>query len=151
MGLLAARLVPHASLQRIFWPQMSQISADEPRVNKLSERIIGCAFQVLNTLGPGFLEKVYGNALAHELGKCGLAVVQQHGIEVHYDGILVGQYAVDLLVEKTVMVELKAIKALDDAHAAQCIHYLKATGLRLCLLLDFGKPRLEVRRFANGL
>jgi GxxExxY protein len=126
---------------------MSQITADEPSINKLSERIIGCAFQVLNTLGPGFLEKVYGNALAHELGKCGLSVVQQHGIEV----ILVGQYAVDLLVEETVMVELKAIKALDDAHAAQCIHYLTATGLRLCLLLNFGKPRLELRRFANGL
>jgi GxxExxY protein len=134
-----------------FWPQMSQITADEPSINKLSERIIGCAFQVLNTLGPGFLEKVYGSALAHELGKCGLGVVQQHGIEVHYDGVLVGQYAVDLLVEETVMVELKAIKALDDAHAAQCIHYLTATGLRLCLLLNFGKPRLEIRRFANGL
>ena len=124
MGLLAARLVPHASLQRIFWPQMSQISADEPRVNKLSERIIGCAFQVLNTLGPGFVEKVHGNALAHELGKCGLAVVQQYGIEVHYYGIVVGQHAVDLSVEETVVVELKAIKAQDDAHAAQCIHYL---------------------------
>jgi GxxExxY protein len=130
---------------------MSQITADEPSINKLSERIICCAFQVLNTLGPGFLEKAYGNALAHELGKCGISVVQQHGIEVHYDGILVGQYAVDLLVEETVMVELKAIKALDDAHAAQCIHYLTATGLRLCLLLNFGKPRLEIRRFASDL
>jgi GxxExxY protein len=130
---------------------MSQISADEASINEVSERIIGCAFQVLNTLGPGFLEKVYGNALAHELGKCGLAVVQQQGIEVHYDGIVVGQYAVDLLIEGTVLVELKATKALDDAHAAQCIHYLKATGIRLCLLLNFGKPRLEIRRFANGL
>jgi GxxExxY protein len=130
---------------------MSQISADEPSIKKLSERIIGCAFQVLNTLGPGFLEIVYGNALAHELGKCGLTVVQQYGIKVHYDGIVVGQYAVDLLVEETVLVELKAIKALDDAHAAQCIHYLKATGLRLCLLLNFAKPRVEIRRFAKGL
>jgi GxxExxY protein len=130
---------------------MSQISADESNLNALSERIIGCAFRVLNTLGPGFLEKIYENALAHELGKCGVKVVQQHGVEVHYDGIMMGHYAVDLLVGDAVVIELKATRALDDVHAAQCIHYLKATGLRLCLLLNFGKPRLEVRRFANGL
>jgi GxxExxY protein len=125
--------------------------ADEAGVNRLSERVIGCAFQVINTLGAGFLEKVYENALAHELRKAGLTVAQQHGITVEYDGIIVGEYAVDLLVEGTIMVELKAIKALDGAHTAQCLNYLKATGLRLCLLLNFGKPRLEIQRVAHRL
>ncbi|HUD59037.1 MAG TPA: GxxExxY protein [Acetobacteraceae bacterium] len=124
---------------------------DESSANRLTERIIGCAFQVLNTLGAGFLEKVYENALAHELRKFGLAIVQQQGITVMYDGVVVGQYNVDLLVDKTVIVELKAIKSLDSAHTAQCINYLKATGLHLCLLLNFGKPRLEIQRIAHSL
>jgi GxxExxY protein len=125
--------------------------ADEAGVNRLSERIIGCAFRVLNTLGAGFLEKVYENALAHELRKNGLAVAQQQGISVRYDGIVVGEYAVDLLVEEIIIIELKAIKALDNAHMAQCLNYLKATDLRLCLLLNFGKSRLEIQRVANAL
>jgi GxxExxY protein len=125
--------------------------ADETGVNRLSECIIGCAFRVINTLGTGFLEKVYENALAHELRKAGLAVTQQQGIVIYYDGVVVGQYAVDLLVEATVMVELKAVKALDGAHSAQCINYLKATGLPLCLLLNFGTSRIEIKRFANSL
>jgi GxxExxY protein len=125
--------------------------ADGVEMNELSKRVIGCAFQVLNTLGPGFLEKVYENAMVHELRKAGLAVVQQQGITVLYDGVVVGEYAVDLLIEGKIIVELKAIRALDNAHAAQCINYLKATGLQLCLLLNFGKSRLEIRRFALGL
>ena len=94
---------------------------------------------------------MYENALAHELRKSGLTVSQQQGIIVTYDGIVVGEYAVDLLVEGTVIVELKAISALDNAHTAKCLNYLKATGLRLCLLINFGKPRLEIRRVAHGL
>ncbi len=115
----------------------------------ISERIIGCAFRVMNTLGSGFLEKVYENALAHDLRKAGLHVSQQHAITVRYDGVTVGEYAADLLVEGTIVVELKAVKALDRVHAAQSINYLKATGLRVCLLLNFGKPRLEIQRIAN--
>ena len=117
----------------------------------MSERIIGCAFQVLNTLGAGFLEKVYENAVAHELRKSGLTVAQQQGITVTYDGIIVGEYNVDLLVEETIIVELKAIRSLDNAHTAQCLNYLKATGLHLCLLLNFGKSRLEIQRIAHNL
>jgi GxxExxY protein len=124
---------------------------DETGANRLSERIIGCAFRVINTLGAGFLEKVFENALTHELRKSGLTVVQQQGIAVCYDDIVVGGYAVDLLIEGTIIVELKAVKALDSIHAAQCVNYLKATGLQLCLLLNFGKPRLEIQRFANGI
>lgn len=125
--------------------------ADDSGVNRRSECVIGCAFKVLNTLGAGFAEKNYENALAHELRKAGLTVSQQQGITVYYDGIIIGEYAADLLVDGTIIVELKAAKALDDGHIGQCLNYLKGTGLHLCLLLNFGKPRLEIRRIAHGL
>jgi len=120
-------------------------------VNRLSGRIIGCALTVQCTLGVGFLEKVYENALAHELRKAGLAVSQQHGVAVRYDGVVVGEYAVDLLVEHAILVELKAVRALDEIHRAQCLNYLKATGLRLCLLINFGLARLDIKRIVLGL
>ncbi len=119
-------------------------------INQLSERIIGGAFKVANALGTGFLEKVYENALAHELRKAGLQVRQQVGVAVHYDGVVVGEYSADLLVEDTVIVELKAIKTLDPVHVAQGLNYLRATGLPLCLLLNFGTPRLQIRRLVLG-
>ena|ERR1039458_2117001 len=124
--------------------------ADSTELNDLSGRVIGCAFTVLNTLGVGFLEKVYENALALELREAGLSVVQQSGARVHYKDVLVGEYLVDLLVEDVLLVELKAVKALDDVHRMQCTNYLKATGLRLCLLLNFGKSRLEIKRVVHG-
>jgi GxxExxY protein len=101
-------------------------------------------------LGSGFLEKVYENALTHELRKAGLQVVQQFGTPVFYDGVVVGDYIADLLVEQFVLVELKAAKALDDIHMAQCMNYLKATGFHVCLLLNFGKPKVEVKRIVHG-
>ncbi|MFH1123647.1 MAG: GxxExxY protein [Pseudomonadota bacterium] len=125
-----------------------QTGRDE--LNKVSERVIGCAYQVSNTLGNGFLEKVYENALAHDLRKVGLAVEQQSPIQVFYDGVVVGDYVADLLVEKSVLVELKAVKALDQIHFAQCLNYLKATGLNLCLLINFGTPRVQVKRIVAG-
>ena len=125
--------------------------ADEMRLNELSGRVIGCAFNVPNTLGAGFLEKVYENALAHELRKTGLEVVQQRGLTVTYDGVVVGQHFVDLLVEQALLVELKTASAWDEGHRAQCVNHLKASGLQLCLLLNFGKSRLEIKRVANGL
>lgn len=112
----------------------------------VSERVLGCAFAVANGLGSGFVEKVYENALAHELRKAGLEVVQQPGMEVWYDEVVVGQFTADLLVEDHLLVELKAVKALDDNHLAQGLNYLRATGLEACLLLNFGSPRLEYRR-----
>ena len=87
----------------------------------------------------------------HELRKSGLAVSQQHPIVVRYDGIVIGEYTADLLVERTVLVELKAAKALDEIHRAQCLNYLKATGLHLCMLLNFGRPRLEIKRIVLAL
>ena len=112
----------------------------------LSEKIIGGAFNVSNSLGPGVLEKVYENALAHELRKAGLDVRQQFPVDVVYDGVVVGEFVADLLVESQIVVELKAATNLDDSRLAQCLNYLKATRLPLCLLLNFGKPRVEVKR-----
>jgi GxxExxY protein len=123
---------------------------DRTTLNGLTEQIIGCAFTVANTLKTGFAEKVYENALAIELTKNGLSVAQQVGVTVYYDGVNVGDYTADLLVENVVLVELKAVRALDPAHTAQCLNYMTATGLQLCLLLNFGNPRLEIRRLING-
>lgn len=114
----------------------------------LTEAVIGCAFKVANALGPGFLEKVYENALAHELRKSGMFVVQQAPIQVTYDGEVVGSYVTDLLIESRLVVELKACRTLDDAHVAQGLNYLKATGLRTCLLINFGASRLQIKRLS---
>ena len=100
--------------------------------------------------GLAFWRRFYENSLAHEVRKAGLLVQQQAAIQVHYDGIVVGEYVADLLVEESVFVELKAVKALDDVHLAQCLNYLKAARLRICLLLNFGAPRLEIKRVING-
>ena len=127
------------------------MNADERRLNDITETIIGCAYRVSNILGCGFLEKVYENALAVEIKKAGLKVVQQAKIRVMYEGHVVGDYCADLLVEECVIVELKAAKALDEVNVAQCLNYLKATDLRVCLLLNFGRPKLEIRRIVNKL
>jgi GxxExxY protein len=119
----------------------------EEELNELTELIIGCAFTVSNTLGSGFLEKVYENALVHELRKRGLEADPQHEIPVYYDGVVVGQFFADILVEKKVIIELKTARDDHEIFVAQCLNYLKATGLPICLLLNFGKPRLEVKRF----
>ena len=124
------------------------MTSDWGRINQISERIIGCAFAVSNGLGSGFLEKVYENALAHELRKAGLSVMQQHAMVAKYDGVVVGEFVADLLVESLVLVELKQTRSVDDVHLAQCLNYLKVTGLRLCLLLNFGKPRVDIRRIS---
>jgi GxxExxY protein len=125
--------------------------ADTNRLNELSGHVTGCGFIVLNALGAGFLEKIYENALARELRKMGLVVAQQRGVTVTYDGMVMGEYFVDLLVEDILLVELKTVKMLDEANRAQCVNYLKATGLPLCLLLNFGTSRLEIKRLANRL
>ena len=127
------------------------MNANRPELDAISNRIIGCAFTVANALGSGFLEKVSENALAVELRMTGLAVEQQRGVTITYKGILVGEYFADLLVEDAVLIELKTVRALDRAHRAQCINYLRATGRHLCLLLNFGTPRLEFQRVVLDL
>ena len=118
-------------------------------LDKITEKIIGCTYQVSNELGVGFLEKVYENALFHELTKNGLVVEKQVSLKVKYDGIVVGDYIADFIVEKSILVELKTVSSLDDTHFAQCLNYLKATGLKLCLLLNFGNKRVQVKRIIN--
>ena len=126
------------------------MNTDEHGLDELTERIIGCAFKVSNALGCGFLEKVYENAIATELRRSGLNVEQQASVTVRYEGEVVGDYCADLIVENRVIVELKAVKALDNVHMAQCLNYLKATGLKVCLLLNFGRPKIQVKRIMNG-
>jgi GxxExxY protein len=118
----------------------------DPEINLITEKVIGSAFTVLNSLGIGFLEKVYENALAHEIRKCGLSVAQQVDINVRYDQIIVGVYTADILVEEKVLVELKVVKALNEVHIAQCINYLHASGLSVCLLMNFAHTKLDFRR-----
>ena len=122
---------------------------EREEINGITERVIGCAFTVSNMLGSGFIEKVYENALAHELRKAGLDIGQQHHIQVQYDGVIVGDFVADLLVEEKVLVELKAVKGLQELHTAQALNYLKATGLEACLLLNFGRPKLEIKRLVH--
>ncbi|MGF1635032.1 MAG: GxxExxY protein [Phycisphaerae bacterium] len=121
------------------------MNTDEDKLNALSGAIIGLAFKVHNVLGRGFAEKVYENALVHELQKAGLQVSQQHPVPVFYDGVRVGDYVADLIVERTVLVEIKAARTFDDSHIAQCLNYLVCTRLPLCLLMNFTQ-RVEIKR-----
>ncbi len=127
------------------------MNADKEKLNEVSEKIIAAGFKVANTLGIGFLEKVYENAMVYELRKRDLQVEQQKPLKVYYDGITVGDYFTDMIVEDSVIVELKAARRIEDIHLAQCLNYLKATGLKLGLILNFGKPKLEIKRVANNL
>ncbi len=113
----------------------------------LTYQIRSCAFIVSNELGPGFLERVYENALALELQDSGLAVRTQCPIEVRYKGKIVGDYVADLLVEDRVLIELKAVKALLPEHDAQILNYLRATHIKVGLLINFGQPRVQIKRF----
>ena len=123
---------------------------ESDQLNALTEKIIGAAFAVANNLGIGFLEKVYENALAFELRKNGLKAEQQSPIKIYYDNVIVGDYVADLVVEQSILVELKAVKALDDIHFAQCMNYLKATGMKVCLLLNFGTSKIQIKRIVNN-
>jgi GxxExxY protein len=114
-------------------------------VNKITETIIGCAYRVYQTLGHGFLEKVYENALRIELEEAGLQVQQQVPIQVWYRGRPVGDYFADLLVEGRVIVEIKAVRELAKEHEVQLVHYLTATGIEDGLLINFG-PSVEIKR-----
>lgn len=112
---------------------------------QITARVIHAFYTVYNTLGYGFLEKVYENALAIELRKNGLSVCQQMAIEVRYNGAVVGEYFADLVVEGLVIIEIKAARTLAAEHEAQLLNYLEATDYEVGLLLNFG-PDPEVRR-----
>jgi len=122
------------------------MGADQFKFKELTESIIQAAFSVHNALGAGFLEKVYENALAIELGKAGLKVAQQAPLQVRYDGSIVGEYYADLIVDDKILLELKAVSHILPAHEVQLVNYLKATGLEIGLLINFARERVEVRR-----
>jgi GxxExxY protein len=126
----------------------ARMDTDEKALSAITERIIGLAYKVANKMGCGFFEKCYENALAYELRKAGLRVEQQVPLKVWYEDIVVGEYVADLIVEGSILIELKAIQSLDAVHSAQCINYLAATKFPLCLLINFGK-RVEIKRFAG--
>lgn len=114
---------------------------------ELTEKILAAAFKVQNALGCGFLEKVYENALVVELSRNAVRHEQQNSLQVKYEGAVVGEYQADLIVEDRVIVECIAVGQIDPVHEAQLLNYLKATGIHVGLLLNFGRPKLQYRRF----
>ncbi len=112
---------------------------------ELTGQIIEAFYTVYNRLGYGFLEQVYENALAFELRRCGVRVLQQVPINVRYEAVVVGKYFADLLVEDCVVVEVKSVEKLCEEHSAQLINYLKATRIEVGLLVNFG-PTAETKR-----
>lgn len=117
---------------------------------QLSKNVIGCAIAVSRVLGHGFLEKVYEEALAIELKSAGILYRRQYPISVRYKGLSVGEYCCDFLVDGRLMIELKALSSLNSQHEAQLMNYLKATGITVGLLLNFGTPTLGIRRMVHG-
>ncbi|MFU8858055.1 MAG: GxxExxY protein [Deferrisomatales bacterium] len=113
---------------------------------EVTETIIGCAYRVYNAMGHGFLESVYEKCLLIELRSFGLQVENQKSITVRYQGEVVGEFVADLLVEGSVIVELKAVRKLSPVHEAQLVNYLVATEKPVGLLVNFGETRVEVRR-----
>jgi len=114
--------------------------------SKITDIIIKCAIEVHKTLGPGFVESIYENALIYELKKNGLKVEQQKLVDVKYKGEYVGEHRLDLLVEDTVIVENKTVTEFNDIHFAQILSYLKATERKIALLLNFAGTKIQVRR-----
>lgn len=116
----------------------------------LTKAVIGCAFEVINELGAGFLESVYEKALLLALRQKGLSVAAQHSVKVMFRNECVGDFYTDIFVENKVIVELKAVKAITPEHQAQIINYLNATGVEVGLLLNFGNQKLEYKRFTRS-
>jgi GxxExxY protein len=120
--------------------------------DELTEKIIKTCFEVSNEIGSGFIEQVYQNALLIALLQKGIEAESEVAYAVHFRGKLVGQFSADIVVENRVILELKAVSLLTNEHQAQLINYLKASGLDIGLLINFGKPRCEVKRlFRNPL
>lgn len=117
----------------------------------LTYKIIGIGMKVHSTLGHGFLEKVYENSMMVAFRSAGIFAEQQVPIKVVFEGVIVGDYFADILVEKTVILELKACERIADIHKSQALNYLKATGIDLALILNFGAKSFEHHRLINRL
>ncbi len=120
------------------------------KYSDLTHTIIGCSMRVHNTLGNGFQEVIYQRALALELKKAGMTFQREQEMPIFYDNYEIGTRRVDFLIEKVVMVELKALVKLEEVHWAQAINYLEAFNLEIGLLINFGAKRLEFKRFISG-
>jgi GxxExxY protein len=120
-------------------------------LDELRGRVIGAAIEVHRTLGAGFLESVYRNALLWELSRAEIKALPEQALKVHYKSVQVVTFVADILVENTLILELKAASALSSADEQQLVNYLKATGLDEGLLLNFGTPKVEVRRKVRHL
>ena len=116
-------------------------------INDLTQKVIGCAYKVHNALGPGFLEKVYENALKIELNRLGIESQSQGKLPVLYENHVVGVYYPDLWIEKQLIVEIKAVHSLIREHEIQLVHYLVATGVDTGLLINFGASVQVKRKF----
>ena len=118
----------------------------QDEMNLVTREIIGCAFEVGTELGIGYLEKVYENALVFEMRSRGLKVEQQVSLQAHYKGVVVGEFVADVVVEGCVLVELKSTNGIVEGHIAQCLNYLKTTGFKVALILNFGTARVQTKR-----
>lgn len=117
----------------------------------ITEKIIGCAFRVYNKMGFGFLESVYENCLQIELKKSGLTFESQKSINVYYDDQIVGQYIADIIVQDTIIVELKSVRKIVTAHEMQLVNYLTATKMPVGLIINFGEEKVEIKRKVRDL
>lgn len=115
----------------------------------ISQRVIECAFEVSNALGAGFLEKVYENALCVSLEQAGIHFVKQKVFDVHFRQRIVGTYVADIVVEDKLLIELKALSGFNKDHEAQVMNYLKASGLKVGLLINFGTPKIGIKRIVR--
>jgi GxxExxY protein len=118
---------------------------------ELTEKIIGCAYRVYNKMGFGYLESVYEKCMLIELRKAGFDIESQKPIRVQYEGEVVGDFIADILVNDTVILELKSVRKLVEAHEVQLVNYLVATGKPVGLLINFGETRVEVKRKVKDL
>lgn len=123
----------------------------EEEINKLTESIIGLAIKVHKTLGPGFVEKIYEKALIHEFQKASIDFQSQLAFKIKYEELEVGNQRVDFIVEDAVLVELKSASRIIPIFESQLLSYLKASGKKVGLLLNFGRKRVEIRRMVNRL
>ena len=127
-----------------------QINADERRLAELTVAIVGGSFRVPNKLGCGFVEKGYENSMADELREASLAVSQQVRFNIFHDEVSMGEYLADPVVAGEILVKIKTVKAIDDVHTGQCCNYLKASGLKVCLQMNFANPKVEMKRFVRN-
>jgi GxxExxY protein len=118
-------------------------------LNEITKKVRQCANQVGRSMGPGFLKRVYENALAYEIGRLGFRVQQRYPITVRYQKTVVGEYEADLLVENVLLVEIRTGEKPGRADEALCLNHLKATGLKECLLVHFGRTKVKFKRIVN--